>query len=132
MPLADHVPDVGDHFTLYPHRQAADLPVGRGALPEPASAAAGELVAQLRRLLTESAATIGYGAYLLETSAAEVDDAARVQICDDASVVDEELATVKALLAAPVDWDAEARRLFDGEIPPLPPEGDSEQDELAG
>jgi hypothetical protein len=91
------------------------------ALEEPAAAArAGDLVPRLRWLLTESAGTTANVAHLLETSAAEVDDNARAQLYEDVSVLEEELATVKALLGNYVDWDAEVKRLLGGEVPPLP------------
>jgi hypothetical protein len=83
-------------------------------------------VPRLRWLLTDSAGTIANVAHQLETSAAEVDDNARAQLYDDVSVLDEELATVKALLGNCVDWDAEAKRLFGGEIPPIAGDEDDE------
>jgi hypothetical protein len=95
-------------------------PATWSALPAPAAAAqAGDLVPRLRWLLTQSAGTTANVAHQLETWAAEVDDNARAQLHEDVSVLDEEVAAVKALLGNYVDWDAEAKRLLDGEIPPL-------------
>ncbi len=84
----------------------------------------GELLRRLRWLLTESSGTIADVAHQLETLAARVDDDVREQLRDDVLVLDEELATLKALLLAPVDWDAEHERLLAGEIPPF--EGDAD------
>jgi hypothetical protein len=106
--------------------ERSQTPATCGALPEPAAAArAGDLVPRLRWLLTESAGTTANVAHLLETCAAEVDDNARAQLYEDVSVLEEELATVKALLGNYVDWDAAAKRLLAGEIPPLA--GDEDQ-----
>jgi hypothetical protein len=42
--------------------------------------------------------------------------------------VDDELATVKALLIGLNDWDAELERLMNGELPPFETDTDSEYD----
>jgi hypothetical protein len=96
-----------------------------GATPEPAAAAqAGELLPYLRWLLTDAAGTIANVAHHLETRATEVDDDARAHLYDDVSVLDEELTTVKTLLGNQIDWDAEAKHLLGGEIPPPEPRDD--------
>ena len=79
-------------------------------------------------LLTHSNGTIADVAHHLETRAADLDDDARQQLHEDVLALDEELATVKALLA-PVDWDAEHARLLAGEIPPFEDDADDEQNE---
>ncbi|MGN6169463.1 MAG: hypothetical protein ACTHQQ_15025 [Solirubrobacteraceae bacterium] len=126
--IVDPLPGADICVTLTTQPQPADLTVGDAERREPASESRDGLLPELRRLLTESAGTIGYVAYLLETRAAEVDDWAQAQLYDDVSVVAEELVTVKELLGSSVDWDAEAGRLFGGEVPPLEPDDDSEED----
>lgn len=125
---ADRLTAIDIRLTLAKDPQPADPTLRGGPLPEPATAAgAGDLVPQLRWLLTDSAGTIANVAHQLETRGPEVDDNARARLYDDVSVLDEELATVKALLGNFVDWDAEAKRLLGGEIPPLA--GDEAQDD---
>jgi hypothetical protein len=91
---------------------------------------AGELLRRLRGLMTESSGTIANIAHQLETRAPELDDDAWDQLRDDVLVLDEDIATLKALLAEPVDWDAEYGRLIAGEIPPYEDDS-SEPDEDA-
>jgi hypothetical protein len=94
----------------------------------PGDSKAGELLARLGWLLTQSSGTIAHVAHHLETRAADLDDDAREQLRDDVLALHEELATLKALLE-PVDWDAEHGRLLAGEIPPFGDDPDDEQDE---
>jgi hypothetical protein len=84
-----------------------------------AEAVRDELLPALRWLLTQSTGTIADAAHRLETHAADVDDHARAQLADDVRTLDEELATLKALLVGAVDWDSDLERLLGGEIPPL-------------
>ena len=79
-------------------------------------------------LLNHSNGTIADVAHHLETRAADLDDDARELLREDVLALDEELATVKALLA-PVDWDAEHGRLLAGEIPPIEGDADDEQND---
>jgi hypothetical protein len=95
----------------------------------PAELEAGELLPRLRWLLTQSSGTVAAVAHQLETRAADVDDDARQQLQDDVLVIDEELATLKAMLVAPVDWDAEYERLLADEIPPFDDNADDTNDE---
>jgi hypothetical protein len=116
----DRVTAVDIRLTLSIPAGSGDLKLRGRALPEPAAAAqAGDLLPWLRWLLTDSAGMIANVAHHLETRAAEVDDDARAQLHDDISVLEEELAAAKGLVGNSVDWDAEAKRLLDGEIPPL-------------
>ena len=85
-----------------------------------------ELLPTLRWLLTQATGTLGLVAHELENRAADVDDDAREQLRDDVLYLDEELATVKALLAELVDWDSEFGRLLEDELPPF--ETDPEPD----
>jgi hypothetical protein len=83
----------------------------------------GELVGEeflpaLRRLLTQAADAIADVAHRVEIDATEVNDNVRAQLADDLLTLDEELATLHALLSQSVDWDAELGRLLGGEIPP--------------
>jgi hypothetical protein len=94
-----------------------------------AAPAGDELLSRLRRLLTQANGTIGEVAHQLETRAADIDDGARVQLRDDVLVLDGELAVVKALLAELIDWDSELKWLLDGELPPLDPDIDAEDDD---
>jgi hypothetical protein len=95
---------------------------------EVADAIGEDLLATLRWLLTQAGGTIGRVAHQLEHRAAEIDDSAREQLRDDVMVVDDELATVKALLIQLNDWDAELERLMNGELPPFETDTDSEYD----
>jgi hypothetical protein len=100
------------------HRHPAAPTTGSSANPgSGAEPAADELLPTLRWLLTQSAGAIADAAHRLETRAADVDDAARAQLADDLRVLDEEVATLKALLAPPIDWDADMERLLRGEVP---------------
>lgn len=87
-----------------------------------------ELVPTLRWLLTEATGTIGKVAHQLEHRAVDIDDDARAHLRDDVLVLDEELATLKALLLGAIDWDSELGRLLKNELPPFDadtaPEGD--------
>jgi hypothetical protein len=87
----------------------------------------GELLRRLRRLMTESSGTIANIAHQLETRAAELDDDACDQLRDDVLVLEEDIATLKGQLVAPVDWDAEHERLIAGELPSF--EDDFDEDD---
>ena len=80
---------------------------------------ASNLLPRLRLLLTQSRAAIADVVHQVEACAVDLDDDAREQLRDDILVLDEEFATLKALLVAPIDWDAEHERLLAGEIPPF-------------
>jgi hypothetical protein len=95
--------------------------------PGPAAEAqAGKLLPQLRWLLTKSTGTLAEVAHRLETHGVDIDHDARARLQDDLVVLDEELATLRTLLAGPVDWDTEYERLLAGEIPPF--EGNDEEE----
>ena len=64
----------------------------------------------------------------VETRSVDLDDDTREQLRDDILVLDEEFATLKALLVASIDWDAEHERLLAGEIPPFD-DGDEHEGE---
>jgi hypothetical protein len=89
----------------------------------------GQLLPQLRWLLAQSSGTIADAAHQLESRSAEVDDNARAQLREDLLVLDEELATLRALLIGPIDWDAEYGRLLGGELPPFGDDADPDDDE---
>lgn len=88
-----------------------------------------ELVPTLRWLLTQATDTVGKVAHQLEHRAADVDDDARAQLRDDIHVLDDELATLKALLLGLIDWDKELARLLKDEVPPLDADRDPEDDD---
>ena len=88
-----------------------------------------EMLPRLRWLLTQASGTIADVANQLESSAADIGDRARAQLLDDVFVVDAELEVVKALVAGPIDWDSDLKRLLEGEIPPPDTDGDSEDDD---
>jgi hypothetical protein len=90
---------------------------------------ASKLLSRLRLLLTESSGTIADVVHQVEARAVDLDDDAREQLRDDILVLDEEFATLKALLVGPIDWDAEHQRLLAGAIPPFDDDGDEEEDE---
>lgn len=93
-----------------------------------------ELLRRLRWLLTEATGTIGLVGYQLETRAADIDDGARAQLRDDVLVLDDELATVKALLLEIIDWDSELGRLLKDDLPPFDTDVDNHDadDEATG
>jgi hypothetical protein len=90
---------------------------------------AGELLARLRLLLSQSSGAIANVVLHVETRAVDLDDGAREQLREDILVLDEEFATLTALLVAPVDWDAEHERLLAGEIPPFEDDRDDDENE---
>lgn len=96
---------------------------------EVADAIGEDLLPTLRWLLTQASGTIGRVAHQLEHRAAEIDDSARDQLRDDVMVVDDELATVEALLIPWTDWDSELERLLNGELPPFVADKDPQDDD---
>lgn len=96
---------------------------------EVADAIGEELLPTLRWLLTQASGTIGRVAHQLEHRAAEIDDSAREQLRDDVMAVDDELATVEALLLPLTDWDSELERLLSGELPPFAADKDPQDDD---
>ena len=89
---------------------------------------AGKLLLRLRLLLTQSSGAIANVVHQVETRGVDLDDDAREQLRDDILVLDEEFATLKALLVPPIDWDAAHERLLAGEIPPFD-DGDEHEDD---
>jgi hypothetical protein len=87
---------------------------------------ASKLLPRLRLLLTQSSGAIANVVHQVETCAVDLGNDAREQLRDDILALDEEFATLKALLVAPIDWDAEHERLLAGEIPPF---DDGDEDE---
>ena len=96
---------------------------------EVADAIGEELLPTLRWLLIQASGTIGRVAHQLEHRASEIDDSARDQLRDDVMVVDDELATVEALLVPWTDWDSELERLLNGELPPFAADKDPQDDD---
>src|ERR1700761_7085717 len=86
---------------------------------EVADAIGEELLPTLRWLLNQASGTIGRVAHQLEHRAAALDDSAPGQLRDDVMAVEDELATVEALVLPSIDWDSELERLLNGEFPPL-------------
>jgi hypothetical protein len=126
----DHARVADVRLILYGRQRPVDPTREPWVLPGPAASAHdGELIPRLHWLLAEAAGTIANIAHELETRAAEVDDDTREQLHDDILVLDDELATVNALLGNEVDWDAEMRRLLAGEIPPAEIDAEDEDDE---
>jgi hypothetical protein len=124
----DDVIAVDIHLTVHKREQLPQLKPN----PWPSSQGSdmlesGDLLPRLRWLMTESSGTIAYIAHKVETRASELDDDARDRLRDDVLVLDEDLATLKALLLAPVDWDTAHGRLIAGEIPPF--EDDFDEDD---
>ena len=125
----DGVTAVDIRVTVHRREQPAErTPDPRPNPGRPGDSQAGELLARLASLLTQSTGTIADVAHHLETRAADLDDDAREQLRDDVLALHEELATLNALLE-PVDWDAEHGRLLTGEIPPFQDDPDDEHDE---
>lgn len=116
-------------LTIHTRGHSAGVNSARWPIPRrPGESEVGKLVSWLGWLLNHSNGTIADVAHHLETRAADLDDDARELLHEDVLALDEELATVKALLA-PVDWDAEHGRLLAGEIPPIEGDADDEQNE---
>ena len=99
-----------------------------GAAPAAAQTAP-DLLPMLRWRLSQAIGTIAEVAHLLEARASDVDERARKHLREDVLVLDDELGTLEALLAAPVDWNSEFRQLLGGELPPLDPDTDRGDDE---
>lgn len=87
-----------------------------------------ELLPTLRWLLAKASGTLGLIAHQLESRAADIDDDERAHLQDDVLVLEDELVTVKALLAGLIDWDGEFGRLLGDELPPFDPDTDSDDD----
>jgi hypothetical protein len=87
-----------------------------------------ELLPMLRWRLSEVIGTIAEVAHRLEGRASDLNDGARKHLRDDILVLDDELETVKALLAEPNDWDS-GFRLLEGDLPPLDADTDPDDDE---
>jgi hypothetical protein len=123
------VPAAHIRDTVHSREQTAELELEpRPTLGPPVDVEAGELLARLGWLLTHASGKIADVTHHLEARAAELDDVARGQLRDDLLALNEELATLTALLE-PVDWDAEHRRLLAGEIPPFRNDADDEPGE---
>jgi hypothetical protein len=126
----DDVSAVDIRLTVHKRQPPAQRTPVPGANPQrPGQLAGGDLLAWLRWLMSESSGTIANVAHQLETRAS-LDDDARAQLRDDVRVLDEDVAALKALLGAPVDWDAEHGRLIAGEVPPFAHDSDDEDDEV--
>jgi hypothetical protein len=124
----DDVTAVEIHLTVHRRQQPAPLtPNPSPSLQVTDESNAGEPLRRLRWLMAEASGTIANIAHQLETHASKLDDYARDQLLDDVLVLDEDLAVLKALLPAPVDWDAAHGRLIAGEVPPF--EDDSDEDD---
>jgi hypothetical protein len=124
----DEVTAVDIHLTIHKRQQPPQLQPDPWPNPQRAAELeAGELLRRLRWLMTESSGTIANIAHQLETRAAELDDDACDQLRDDVLVLEEDIATLKGQLGAPVDWDAEHERLIAGEVPPF--EDDFDEDD---
>jgi hypothetical protein len=125
----DRVPSADVHVIVHRLEQPAELKPDPSPSLEPAvDVEADELLARLGWLLTHARDKIADVAQHLETRAADLDDDARDQLRDDVLALDEELATLTALLDV-VDWDAENGRLLAGELPPFRDDADTEQAE---
>lgn len=90
------------------------------------------LLPTLRWLLTEASGTLALVAHQLESRATDIDDEAREQLRDDVFLLEDEIATVKALLLELVDWDSELGRLLRDELAPFEPDPDSYFDDADG
>jgi hypothetical protein len=124
----DDVIAVEIHLTVHKREPLPQLELNPWLNPQgPDKLEGGDLLPRLRWLMTESSGTIAYIAHKLETHASELDEDACNQLRDDALVLDEDLATLKALLRGPVDWDAAHGRLIAGEVPPF--EDDADEDD---
>jgi hypothetical protein len=125
----DEVTAVDIHLTVHRREQPSPpTPYGWPSPPDPAKLEAGTLLRRLRWLMAESSGTIAYIAHQLESRASELDDDACEQLREDVVVLDDDLESLKALLLASVDWDAEHGRLIAGDVPPLDDDPDQDED----
>lgn len=106
--------------------QRAQLPPARRR--DVTDATSDEVVARLRWLLSHATGTIANVAHQIDTRGDEVDYDAREQLKDDILALDDELATLKATVLVPADWDDEFEDLLTGRIPPFETDGDDPQD----
>ena len=104
-------------LTLHKVPTRSEPPAAPAPKPTPSAEPLSGTLPQLRWLLTQSAGTVADVAHQLETHPFEVDDGGREQLRDDVLVIEEELATLKRLLAF-VDWDAELQDLLGENSPP--------------
>jgi hypothetical protein len=79
----------------------------------------GDLIWELRRLLAWSGGTIADVTQTLEIRGAELNDTTRALLRDEVDAIGLDLATLRAVLADPVDWDRAYELLLAGEIPPF-------------
>lgn len=125
----DDVTAVAIYLTIHKRKRP---PLLQPDPPNPQRSAeleAGELLRRLRRLMTESSGTVANIAHQLETRAAELDDDACDKLRDDVLVLEEDIAMLKGLLVARVDWDAAHERLIAGEVPPFDDDTDHDDDD---
>lgn len=121
--------DIEIHVAVRNHGDAGARSTGQDTEPaDIAQPMRDALLPTLRWLLTQTSGTLGLISHQLETRAADLDDVAREQLRDDVLVLDDELATVKALLFEPIDWDSELMRLLDDEVPPFEEDVDFEEE----
>ncbi len=121
--------DMEVHIIVANSARQANPKLAPGLDMRSTAAPAGELQATMRRLMSQATGAVGDVTHLLETRGDALDEQARAQLRDDALLLDEELETLKVLLLAPEDWDAEYQGLLAGEIPPFEPELDDEDAE---
>lgn len=122
----DDVTAIELHLTIHRRQQPPEASAWLTA-QGPAPLAPRDQLRQLRWLMAEASGTIANIAHQLDTHASELDEDACDQLRDDLLVLDEDLEALKALLPAPVDWDAAHGRLMAGELPPF--EDDSDEDD---
>jgi hypothetical protein len=124
----DDVTAVDIHLTVHKRQQPQLPPPGWPNLQRPVGLEDGDLLRRLRWLMSESSGTLAYIAHQLETRDAELDEDACEQLRDDVLVLEDDMAVLKALLLAPVDWDAEHGRLIAGELSPFQDDCDEDDE----
>jgi hypothetical protein len=125
----DDVTAVDIYMTIHKRKRPPLLQPDPPNPQQSAESEAGELLRRLRRLMTESSGTVANIAHQLETRAAELDDDACDKLRDDVLVLEEDIAMLKGLLVARVDWDAAHERLIAGEVPPFEDDTDHDDDD---
>ena len=78
-----------------------------------------ELALELRRLIAWSDETIADVTHVLETRAPDLDKTARALLQDEVEALEIDLASLKAQLLDPVDWNREFGYLLAGEVAPF-------------
>jgi len=88
-----------------------------------------ELILELRQLLALSGGTIADVAHALERRGEDVDREDRKLLQDEIRALEVDIAVLKAVMADPVDWEGEFKRLLADGVPPFEGDDNDHDDE---